>query len=778
MRKKVAILSLIFFISNIFSIIDVEAISISSIILIKNAGFESEMNNWGVWNANGNLKTSIDTTQKNEGQQSIKMSNGGTQAGRGTVAQVLENMNSAIGKKLVLTQSFKSENLKGNGVKVRVRLLDAQSKQIGDMLTYNIELPEISNWTDKVIEIAVPNNQDINNIEVAYMYDYNIGNLWIDKISGVVKEIDTGIIKNAGFESEMNNWGVWNANGNLKTSIDTTQKNEGQQSIKMSNGGTQAGRGTVAQVLENMNSAIGKKLVLTQSFKSENLKGNGVKVRVRLLDAQSKQIGDMLTYNIELPEISNWTDKVIEIAVPNNQDINKIEVAYMYDYNTGNLWIDKIMPTIMNSGTIISNAENVLLGNENETIEGILKITQEYKAIHIVSTTKNGKFEIDDNGLYKYYPNEYFYGYDECQLNITQINGTTKNEKLTIYVAPSVYRIENSINNSNPRIMINKNKIEELKLGIKSDNNLSRWYEMLKTNNEKILSSDCVPYRLMDGLRLDTTAAYYITNMSFMYKLTDNKLYLDRALKEIDNVMNTYKDWNPNHLLDTSELSLSFALAYDWLNEDIDNYRKEKMKNNIIEKSLNIANELYNTNSPTFVTNNLNWNIINNSSFIISALSIYNGDNLSASVIQNGFKSLQNSILTYYDGGDTKEGLLYWEYATRHLVYLLDTLNTSMNIENSFMELPGLGDTGDFMMSMSGTNGIFNYYDAENDNYVGGDVALWMAKKFNKPHLLEYSKFYKDKVKYITPFDLIWYDSNLNNNEESNSQLDYIFNKT
>ena len=46
--------------------------------------------------------------------------------------------------------------------------------------------------------------------------------------------------------------------------------------------------------------------------------------------------------------------------------------------------------------------------------------------------------------------------------------------------------------------------------------------------------------------------------------MTDDEKYAERCIEEIKAVCN-FKDWNPNHFLDTAEMMNGLAFAYDWL---------------------------------------------------------------------------------------------------------------------------------------------------------------------------------------------------------------------
>ena len=116
---------------------------------------------------------------------------------------------------------------------------------------------------------------------------------------------------------------------------------------------------------------------------------------------------------------------------------------------------------------------------------------------------------------------------------------------------------------------------------------------------DKLIDAPVSEYVIPDGVRLLVTSRRVqerLMKLSYAYRLTDEKKYLDRAVKEIEAAC-AFPDFHPRHFLDCAELCLAFAVAYDWLYHDLSEDLKETMRTRLIEKGFYAVMEEY-TNAP------------------------------------------------------------------------------------------------------------------------------------------------------------------------------------
>jgi hypothetical protein len=294
-----------------------------------------------------------------------------------------------------------------------------------------------------------------------------------------------------------------------------------------------------------------------------------------------------------------------------------------------------------------------------------------------------------------------------------------------------------------------------------------------------LLKQPVIKYQRPDGLRLVTTSTDYIQQLSFMYRLTGDKKYADRAWSELQNICVNYPNWNDKgQFLDTAEMASGAAIGYDWLYDYLNANQRTIVENAINKNALNIALPYYTNDSHFFVDDKYNWNIVCNSGMILAALSIYDKGNNSDKIIQYGLKSIQNFLNSYYTDGGGFEGPAYWSLATEHLIYLQSTLNISMNYKNYFNNILNIEQMANYQTYIIGNEGGFNYSDS-NETWTNAYYSLWFAKQLNRADLTQYYKFYKTKFNGVNIYDLLWYDPILyKTTYNANTNLDKYFAST
>lgn len=323
-----------------------------------------------------------------------------------------------------------------------------------------------------------------------------------------------------------------------------------------------------------------------------------------------------------------------------------------------------------------------------------------------------------------------------------------------------------SPNKEHPRLMATHEDFERIKRNIHTDKNLKIWYEKLITNANLILSQPAVVYEKTDGKRLLPVSRKVldrVITLSMSYKLTGNNVYAERAWKELGTVSNNqvFYDWNPSHFLDTAEMSMAVSIGYDWLYEYLSQEQKLTLQNAIINNAfkpaLMVFNHTANPNKITTVWKNdkNNWNVVVNSSLIISALTI--GDEssltkeLSGGILKSALSSIRNSLSVYIDGDGSHEGPSYWNYATLYLSYLFSSMQTALGTDYNYSNLKGLSETGFYPLYISHFSREFNTGDAAERNFESLPQLFWLADRFNNPN------FTSMALDMYNPMNLIWY---------------------
>jgi hypothetical protein len=260
--------------------------------------------------------------------------------------------------------------------------------------------------------------------------------------------------------------------------------------------------------------------------------------------------------------------------------------------------------------------------------------------------------------------------------------------------------------------------------------------------------------------------------LSYAYRMTNDRKYLDRAYKEYEAVAN-FPTWtNGVHFLGTSEITHAFAIGYDWLYDALSPAQRDVMKKAIIKNGLNAYLDNVKNNS-WWLFSKWNWNAVTNSGIGMGALAIADTEPaLANEIINKTLFSMKTSGLfdEFGPDGGWPEGPLYWNYCTKYLITYAACLESATGDSYGLLDHPAIKLTGNYPVYMQGqrTNSLFNYADGGNDK---APWLFWLGKKFNNPLLTWFQK----RNNQEHPNDIIWYQTNEKSPTELKTPLDAYF---
>lgn len=753
--------------------------------LVKNGGYEKIKSDgvpesWGVWKSTGGLLVSSDNSILKEGNSSVKIENETLgKNSRGTLNQIIKNIPADMQKQSIkISQWIKTTGFEGKGLSLRLQYKDTNGNKIEPMGTITIDADRDMDWRNFEYIIDLP-KETLGSIVFEYLYDDSIGTVWVDNtvVEKYIKvksiEANPSIINlNDGEEKslslEFNPANATDKNVTFESSDDSIMAVSDIGNIRGVNKGV--AKVVITQKSEKIKLEIPVIVGDTSEISIDKINDINIKEgQVASGKIKAKSVnGEMLTYKV-LANPSNGSINLKDTGefdyYPNKNFYGKDSFSIAVKDESGNYALDQINVNIdkIDKSPVFENF--IIKTNENVNINGALNaIDPEGSSLtfKILKSTANGQFNIS-NGDYVYKPNNNFNGYDYITIIASDNSGNETTAEGTIFVSPSINNIKATVKTEHPRILANQSDFNRIKKLINTDVNAKKWYGELKSRIDKIINEPVVPYNKPDGVRLNTLASKYIVDLSFMYKITGDTKYADRAWSELENVAINYPDWSHKHLLDTAMTSNGVAIGYDWLYDYLNDSQKKSIEDAIVNKALNIALDHYKKNDHRFVEDGFNWNFVCNTGFSTSALAIMGGNStdLASQIIQESFKSIQHGLPQYAPEGDSIEGISYWDYGTRYLVYFLSAVSSAINSNNLFINAPGIKETAEYPMFMTGKAGTYNYSDNDLVNPVGY-LNLWFAKELNRPELTWYHKFYMDQVdSIVNVYDLLWYDPNL-----------------
>lgn len=359
--------------------------------------------------------------------------------------------------------------------------------------------------------------------------------------------------------------------------------------------------------------------------------------------------------------------------------------------------------------------------------------------------------------------------YDEYEKNLLNPHG--------MEVVSDV--IKKNPNNSHPRLMFTKDKLEFLSKACYEQEPYVSWYKKLKSSADSMLNKDFAVYDDLDELRLQGiyTSSGNITTLAFVYAIenaagNNAEKYVKRIVDEMVNISYDnpeWDDWNPKHFLDTSSALVGCGLAYDWcydyFNRSENAGEKEMLLTTISKYGFDPANDAYDQVSNYWWTNtNNNWNMVCNAGIAVASLALCDEegfDEISAKLLESGLKSVRKCFADFAPDGAWFEGVGYWHYTVNLMSIYFDCMKTAAGSDYDYMKLPGISTTGMFPIAMLGRTGNFNLNDSGDGN-VSVPELWYFANTFNNSTFAKYRYYQITKQGFSTSYkDILWYNEEL-----------------
>lgn len=289
-----------------------------------------------------------------------------------------------------------------------------------------------------------------------------------------------------------------------------------------------------------------------------------------------------------------------------------------------------------------------------------------------------------------------------------------------------------------PRILLLKGEENQVKANINTEYYWKIVHDMIITECNAIISNPPVE-RILIGRRLldkSREALKRIFYLSYAYRMTGNRAFLDRAEKEMLAV-SAFTDWNPSHFLDVAEMTMAAAIGYDWLYESLSENTRQVVRDAIINKGLKPSlDSKYNS----WLRATHNWNQVCNAGMTYGALAIWEYDStLASSIISRACESILLPMEDYKPDGAYPEGYGYWGYGTSFNVMFISAYEKAFGKKFESPATESFLKTAYYMVNMSGPTGqCFNYSD--NGSGTGLHPAMfWLASRLG-----DYSVLYEE----------------------------------
>lgn len=279
-----------------------------------------------------------------------------------------------------------------------------------------------------------------------------------------------------------------------------------------------------------------------------------------------------------------------------------------------------------------------------------------------------------------------------------------------------------------------------------------------------------------------TSVEGYILNLMITYFIEGDKKYLDRAIKEFNQLL-LVTDWDSSGQLDNTMTAAALAISYDWLYDYITEEQKTKALSLIKDKSVDIAYEYYKDPSQLKALraahNDMNiwcwrgtYNHIcyNNSNLLIASLVLAQKyPEYAAFVISNNLYNVQPYLeLVGRDGGH-EEPVGYYGYTTGKILNALSALQSSLGTMYDYDRYYGFRTTPYYPLYMYGA-GPFAFGDCTPEVKAYNSNGMYFVAKYSRN--AELLGIIKDRFENGGFAKVIlWYDEGELNNAEEGVEL-------
>ena len=284
-----------------------------------------------------------------------------------------------------------------------------------------------------------------------------------------------------------------------------------------------------------------------------------------------------------------------------------------------------------------------------------------------------------------------------------------------------------------PRLVLLDADFDRLRLLVREHPLAKRLFGDMEKECDRLLSIPPVEYKLAPRLQPQTRRVMdRVTTLALMYRLTGREPWLRRAVMELTAAAG-FKDWNPQRFNDTAEMTVAFALGYDWLYNALTTDERNLIRDAISTHALDQAVPIY-QRQERWVRDRFSPNIAANSAMAMGALAIAeDAPEKAAFIVRSALQSIPQGLTSWGAEGGWPEGPAYSEYALRFACLFFASLETAVGADFNMSGIHGVDHAGRFRIYTSGPLGrSFNYSDGAEEVGLAPEM-FWMARRFGVP---------------------------------------------
>jgi hypothetical protein len=243
---------------------------------------------------------------------------------------------------------------------------------------------------------------------------------------------------------------------------------------------------------------------------------------------------------------------------------------------------------------------------------------------------------------------------------------------------------------------------------------------------EKILELPPVGYE-KEGRRLlgvSREALRRLTLLGVAWMRGGDARFVRRAEAELQAVC-AFPDWNPSHYLDTAEMALAVAFAYDWMYAELTPEARATARDGLVRHAFGTA--FPPAGYPWPEARN-NWGQVCQAGLSAAALALLDEEPETARrILLRAVNNVQIAATCYAPDGDYPEGPIYWDYGTSFHVVLIDALRSALGTDFALDAMPGFRTSANSVLHMTGPTGhLYGFADGASSRRCFATM-LWFA---------------------------------------------------
>lgn len=273
-----------------------------------------------------------------------------------------------------------------------------------------------------------------------------------------------------------------------------------------------------------------------------------------------------------------------------------------------------------------------------------------------------------------------------------------------------------------------------------------------------------------------------IIDCCFMYQLTGEAKYADRAIREAMYYA-TLESWGTAQMLDNNQTATAVAVVYDWLYDYLSQGERDSLVEALKSLHLDALHDMF--LNPTksdyqitfylFYFANNNHAILDNTSTFMQALAIADIDTkFSAEVMKGTLECLEAPFDTLYPDSAFPEGVGYWSFAGPYMARMFSSMESAFGHWFGYENCKAIANFAEFPLYAQSNITSMIYCDAGKVKDVSHE-KFYYGILTNNDSLMAYSLKNDDSA---YPLVALWYDPEIDYNAELDLSLDKHFRET